>query len=122
MSSLTLFTVRGYLSTRKVAKMPSSVLPSKSDIYSNTVDKKDFVSDGAGHSPANPNSERLLTPTEVADRLGVSPRWVRDHATRREPRIPSVRLGSLLRFRWSDIAEFLNLHFSRGSSKNSRGG
>jgi hypothetical protein len=33
--------------------------------------------------------ERLLKPREVADRFGVSERWVRDHATRRSPRIPS---------------------------------
>jgi excisionase family DNA binding protein len=50
---------------------------------------------------------RLLTPQEVASRLGVSERWVRDHATRRSPRIPAVKLGPLLRFRLSDIEDFL---------------
>jgi len=50
---------------------------------------------------------RLLTPQEVATRLGVSERWVRDHATRRSPRIPAVKLGPLLRFRLSDIEDFL---------------
>jgi excisionase family DNA binding protein len=50
---------------------------------------------------------RLLTPQEVANRLGVSERWVRDHATRRFPRIPAVKLGPLLRFRPSDIENFL---------------
>lgn len=50
---------------------------------------------------------RLLTPQEVASRLGVSERWVRDHATRRFPRIPAVKLGPLLRFRSSDIENFL---------------
>lgn len=30
-------------------------------------------------------SEDLLTPEQVAKRLRVSPRWVRDHATRRSP-------------------------------------
>lgn len=50
---------------------------------------------------------RLLTPQEVATRLGVSERWVRDHATRRSPRIPAVKLGPLLRFRLSDIDDFL---------------
>jgi excisionase family DNA binding protein len=49
----------------------------------------------------------LLTPQEVARRLGVSERWVRDHATRRFPRIPAVKLGPLLRFRSSDIENFL---------------
>jgi excisionase family DNA binding protein len=51
--------------------------------------------------------ERLYTPQEVADRLGVSERWVRDHATRRNPRIRVVKLGPLLRFREVDIAAFV---------------
>ena len=50
---------------------------------------------------------RLLTSQEVADRLGVSERWVRDHATRRFPRIRAVKLGPLLRFRLSDVEDFL---------------
>lgn len=51
--------------------------------------------------------ERLYTPEEVAERLGVSERWVRDHATRRNPRIRVVKLGPLLRFREVDIAAFV---------------
>jgi excisionase family DNA binding protein len=58
-----------------------------------------------GH--ASPASGCLLTPQQVADRLGVSERWVRDHATRRSPRIPVVKLGALLRFRPADVEEFL---------------
>jgi excisionase family DNA binding protein len=50
---------------------------------------------------------RLLTAQEVANRLGVSERWVRDHATRRLPRIPAVKLGPLLRFRSSDVEDFV---------------
>jgi len=61
--------------------------------------------------------ERLLTPQEVADRLGVSQRWVRDHATRRWPRITAVKLGSLLRFRWRDVEDFLAHNTIHGSSK-----
>ncbi len=55
----------------------------------------------------------LLTLDQVADWLGVSKDWVRDHATRRNPRIPVVRLGgrrALLRFRPEDVEEFINLH------------
>lgn len=51
--------------------------------------------------------ERLYTPQQVADRLGVSERWVRDHATRRNPRIRAIKLGPLLRFRWSDVQAFV---------------
>ena len=51
--------------------------------------------------------EKLLTPTELSQWLGVSPAWVRDHATRSKPRLPSVRLGKLLRFRSQDVERFL---------------
>ena len=52
--------------------------------------------------------ERLLKADQVAERLGVSERWVRDHATRRSPRIRAVKLGPLLRFRWCDVQEFVS--------------
>ena len=75
--------------------------------------------------PGSPNStvltlhpsERLLSPQEVADRLGVSERWVRDHATRRSPRIRAVKLGPLLRFRWSDVEDFLSNQLLEDPSK-----
>jgi len=57
----------------------------------------------------------LLTLDDVALLLGVSKAWVRDHATRRNPRIPVVRLGgrrALLRFRPQDIENFINAHLS----------
>src|SRR6266568_3009260 len=78
-------------------------------------------------SPGSPvvtlqSRERLLSPQEVADRLGVSERWVRDHATRRNPRIRAVKLGPLLRFRWSDIEDFLiNQLLENPSKKPVRG-
>ena len=45
-----------------------------------------------------PNQERLLNAREVAARLGVSERWVRDHTSRRAPKIRAVKLGTLVRF------------------------
>jgi len=54
--------------------------------------------------------QRLLSLDEVATMLGVSRDWVRDHATRRNPRIPVVRLGgkrALLRFRAEDVDRFI---------------
>src|SRR6266566_2265212 len=60
---------------------------------------------------------RLLTPQEVANRLGVSERWVRDHATRRSPRIRAVKLGPMLRFRWSDVEDFLSNQLLEDPSK-----
>ncbi|MGH9537146.1 MAG: helix-turn-helix domain-containing protein [Terriglobales bacterium] len=55
----------------------------------------------------------LLTLDQVAKMLGTSRAWVRDHATRRSPRIPCVRLGgrrALLRFRPQDIETFIDRH------------
>jgi excisionase family DNA binding protein len=49
------------------------------------------------------DSEMLLTVKELATMLRVSPAWVRDHATRKQPRLPVVPVGKLLRFRREDI-------------------
>ena len=49
----------------------------------------------------------LLTVGDVARILNVSPTWVRDHGTRRQPRLPALKMGKLLRFRPEDIAQFL---------------
>jgi excisionase family DNA binding protein len=57
--------------------------------------------------PSISSDERLYSPKQVAARLGVSERWVRDHATRRSPRIRAVKLGPLLRFRDADVNEFI---------------
>ena len=60
--------------------------------------------------------QRLLTLEDVADLLGVSKAWVRDHATRRSPRIPVVRFGerrAVLRFRPQDIEQFISSHVSQ---------
>jgi predicted DNA-binding transcriptional regulator AlpA len=59
----------------------------------------------------------LLTLDQVAERLGTSKAWVRDHATRRSPRIPVVRLGgrrALLRFRAQDIETFITSNLFSG--------
>ena len=58
---------------------------------------------------------KLLTPSEVAGQLQVSKEWVRDHATRRNPRLPAVRLGgkrAVLRFRQEDVDKFIAEHVS----------
>ena len=59
---------------------------------------------------------------DVAERLGVSERWVHDHATRRSPRIPVVKLGPLLRFRAEDIEDFLHCQLVATSSKEALDG
>ena len=57
--------------------------------------------------------EKLLTPREVASWLDVSVDWVQDHATEKEPRIASVRVGKLLRFRREDVEEFITRQAQR---------
>src|SRR5580693_7831212 len=42
----------------------------------------------------------------VAKWLGVSSAWVRDHATRKEPRLSAVKVGKFLRFRPEDVEDF----------------
>jgi hypothetical protein len=91
----------------------------------NSPDSMRFPSQSGGNllSDAEPFTlqERLYKPQEVADRLGVSERWVRDHATRRNPRIRVVKLGPLLRFREVDVAAFIAgqmSHLPRGSRGN----
>jgi predicted DNA-binding transcriptional regulator AlpA len=51
--------------------------------------------------------ERLLTPKQVAEILAVSPAWVLDHSTRRRPHLPSVKLGKAVRFRATDVTQFI---------------
>jgi excisionase family DNA binding protein len=51
--------------------------------------------------------ERLLTPREVAELLAVSVPWVLDHASRRRPLLPSVKLGKAVRFRREEVETFI---------------
>jgi predicted DNA-binding transcriptional regulator AlpA len=56
----------------------------------------------------------LLDPTEVARWLGVSAAWVRDHATRKSPRLPTIKVGKMLRFRPADVENFIQDCWSAG--------
>lgn len=63
--------------------------------------------------PEETASDLLLTPEQVARRLNVSADWVRDHSSRKEPKLPVIRLGGgpgragLLRYRASQIEKFI---------------
>jgi len=50
---------------------------------------------------------QLLSVEQVAVILGVSPAWVRDHATRKQPHLKCVKVGKLLKFRPDDVEEFV---------------
>jgi excisionase family DNA binding protein len=51
--------------------------------------------------------ERLLTPKDVAEILGVSVAWVLDHSSRRRPLLKSVKLGKAVRFRREDVEDLI---------------
>jgi predicted DNA-binding transcriptional regulator AlpA len=76
--------------------------------------------------PFPKTAERLLNSREVAEWLGVSIDWVQAHATRRNPRIPSVCLGTgptgrqMLRFRRADIESFIADHVEGSPSLRRR--
>jgi hypothetical protein len=58
----------------------------------------------------NTKAAVLLTVDDVAGLLQVSPDWVRDHATRKQPRLPVIRVGKLLRFRPHEIELWIQGH------------
>lgn len=59
---------------------------------------------------ANDAGENLLTVDQVAAILQVSRAWVQDHATRKQPRLPAIKIGRLNRFRREDIKRFIERH------------
>jgi hypothetical protein len=90
---------------------------------SNQWQNLDGIGSGDGGEPIDDTSssfsqrtglfDPLWTPEQVAERLNVSPDWVRDHSSRKEPRLPVIRLGGgpgragLLRYRASEIEKFI---------------
>jgi predicted DNA-binding transcriptional regulator AlpA len=69
---------------------------------------------------AVPGNDRLMNARQVAAKLGVSERWVRDHTTRRSPRIRGLKMGSLMRYRLADVEAFLAELDTQPSSRPSR--
>jgi predicted DNA-binding transcriptional regulator AlpA len=63
------------------------------------------------------DDDRLLDARQVAAKLGVSERFIRDHTTRRSPRIPGVKLGKLLRYRAADVEIFMDALSTLPSSR-----
>ncbi len=52
--------------------------------------------------------EKLLTPHEIAQYFDVTVPWVLDHVTRVEPIVPHIRMGKMIRFRISDVTNWLS--------------
>jgi predicted DNA-binding transcriptional regulator AlpA len=68
------------------------------------------------------DDDRLLNARQVAAKLGVSERWVRDHTTRRNPRIRGIKMGMLMRYRRADVEVFMQEMAALTSSIRSRFG
>jgi excisionase family DNA binding protein len=50
----------------------------------------------------------LLNAEQAAERLGVSRAWILAHANgQRRPKLPSAKLGKLVRFRPEDLERFI---------------
>ena len=100
-----------------VASLPSETPSSslRNSLTSHSPNMIEFPAHGAVQ-------ERLLNAREVAARLGVSERWVRDHTTRRSPRIRAVKLGTLIRYRRTDVEIFMESVDTFHSSRQPRFG
>lgn len=68
-----------------------------------TATTPELVSDAS--PPVDFNPTRLLTATEVAERLRVTTAWV--YAATRANRVPHVRLGRYVRFRADAIDRWI---------------
>jgi excisionase family DNA binding protein len=104
-------------SHQPVTSLPSETPPShlRSGLTSHSPNMIEFPAHGVVQ-------ERLLNAREVAARLGVSERWVRDHTTRRSPRIRAVKLGTLIRYRRTDVEIFMESVDTFHSSRQPRFG
>ena len=65
------------------------------------------LNEAMGGSKNGAQDGTLLTPQDVARRLQVSVAWVRDHSTRKHPRLPVVRVGGLLRYHPLDLDHWI---------------
>src|ERR1039458_2125874 len=52
-------------------------------------------------------NDDLMNAPDLAGVLRTSERYVRDHTTRRSPKIRGVKMGKLMRYRRSDVNEFI---------------
>jgi len=56
-----------------------------------------------------PSSEPILTVEQVAERLQLKPSTIYELTRRRNRRpLPVLRAGKFLRFRWSEVEQWLN--------------
>ena len=65
-------------------------------------------------SPSVIDPSVILTPSELAERLKVSERWIYEKSRRRCPNpLPVIRIGRYLRFDWSEVSAWLRRQSER---------
>lgn len=98
--------LQAYLEEDSSPPMPSSKLKLIEETDVNLIGNHSIQYSGY-LTQSTRDDERLLNARQVADRLGVSERFIRDHTTRRSPKIPAVKLGKLIRYRRADVESFM---------------
>ncbi|TAM79750.1 MAG: DNA-binding protein [Acidobacteria bacterium] len=69
---------------------------------------EDSVEVPAHTSDVRTEPEKLLTVRELADRLSVPASWIYERTRRRGiSRIPHLKMGKYVRFRYSDVQAYL---------------
>lgn len=72
-------------------------------------------------SPSARQQDKLLTVSQVAERLGVSASWIHSHVTgKRQPALSGLKVGKYWRFREADIERFVQLCAALGSDQAAR--
>jgi excisionase family DNA binding protein len=67
------------------------------------------VSGSSLNSAVNSSSEPILTAEQVAERLQLKPSTIYELTRRRNQRpLPALKAGKFLRFRWSEIEQWLS--------------
>ena len=55
----------------------------------------------------NDDESRLMTPRQAAAFLGFSLAYIHDHVSRKEPRVPFLKIGHRIRFQRKDLLAFI---------------
>jgi predicted DNA-binding transcriptional regulator AlpA len=88
--------------------MKPYALPAANESGTRSVPRHCAASELADGPPARLGLQRLLTAQEIAELFGVSRAWVLAHANgNRRPRLPSVKLGKVVRFESGAVERFL---------------
>lgn len=66
-----------------------------------------------GQFPPSKRQDKFLTAKELSAWLNVSESWVRDHSTRKQPRLPVLRIGGVVRFSESAVQTFIEQYASK---------